>query len=275
MDLKWITRDHYYGAAQDRPDMHSLLIPGRRGRLFAGLYTAGGPGPHPTVLMLHGIPGNERNFDLAQALRRVGFHVMVFHYSGSWGSDGDYSITGDLEDANTVLDYLLADRQFGIDKERIFAVGHSLGGFVCGQLTATRPEIRAGVLLTPCDIGRIRQIRKEDPATADILEYVLQESAPWLRGTSKEALLAELEEKGEEFRLESAAARLAEKPLLVVEGTLDPYTPPRYHCAPLEAAIAAAGGTKLRRRELETDHFAADCRITLAEITAEFLLDCL
>ena len=58
MDLKWITRDHYYGAAQDRPDMHSLLIPGRRGRLFAGLYTAGGPGPHPTVLLLHGIPGN-------------------------------------------------------------------------------------------------------------------------------------------------------------------------------------------------------------------------
>lgn len=90
-------------------------------------YTAGGPGLHPTVLLLHGIPGCERNLDLAQALRRAGFHVMTFHYSGCWGSDGAYSLANDLEDASTVLDFILRDTVYGFDKDRIYAVGHSLG----------------------------------------------------------------------------------------------------------------------------------------------------
>ena len=57
--------------------MYGILIPGRRGRLLSVLYTAGGEGPHPTVLLLHGIPGCERNLDLAQALRRAGRSVTL------------------------------------------------------------------------------------------------------------------------------------------------------------------------------------------------------
>jgi pimeloyl-ACP methyl ester carboxylesterase len=30
-------------------------------------YLAGGEGPHPTLVLLHGFPGNEQIFDLAQA----------------------------------------------------------------------------------------------------------------------------------------------------------------------------------------------------------------
>lgn len=110
----------HYGAGAGRPDIHGILIPGRRGRLLSTLYTAGGDGPHPTVLLLHGIPGCERNFDLAQALRRAGFHVMTFHYSGSWGSDGAYSLKNDLEDANTVLDFILADRDIWVRQGCVF-----------------------------------------------------------------------------------------------------------------------------------------------------------
>ena len=34
---------------------------------------AAGAGTHPVVVFLHGYPGNERNLDLAQAVRRAGF----------------------------------------------------------------------------------------------------------------------------------------------------------------------------------------------------------
>lgn len=74
-----------------KPDLYGIIIPGKHGKLLATLYTAGGEGPHPTILLLHGIPGSEQNLDLAQAFRRSGFHVMTFHYSGSWGSSGNYS----------------------------------------------------------------------------------------------------------------------------------------------------------------------------------------
>ena len=126
-DQQLLETEMHYGDCAARPDMYGILIPGRRGRLLSVLYTAGGEGTHPTVILLHGIPGCERNLDLAQALRWAGFHVMTFHYSGSWGSDGDYSLTHDLEDADTVLDFILQNESYGFDKEHIYAVGHSLG----------------------------------------------------------------------------------------------------------------------------------------------------
>lgn len=45
-------------------------------RLNGIVYLANGAGPHPTVVLLHGFPGNEKNLDLAQALRRDGFNVL-------------------------------------------------------------------------------------------------------------------------------------------------------------------------------------------------------
>lgn len=256
-----------------RPDIHGILIPGKRGRLLSVLYTAGGPGAHPAVLLLHGIPGCERNFDLAQSLRRAGFHVMVFHYSGSWGSDGDYSIAHNLDDANTVLDYLLEDTAYGIDKKRIYAVGHSLGGFVCAQLTACRAEIRAGVLLMPCDIGRFPQIAASDASAAETIRQVLEDSASWLNGASGEALLEEAVTHSLEFRLEGLAELLSKKPVLCVGGSLDVHTPPEQHCAPLERAIQERGGVLFRPVSYPTDHFFSDCRETVAKTVETFLLE--
>jgi pimeloyl-ACP methyl ester carboxylesterase len=264
-------QETHYGDCAYRPDMHGILIPGKRGRLLSVLYTAAGEGVHPTVLLLHGIPGCERNLDLAQALRRAGFHVMTFHYSGSWGSDGNYSLSNDLEDANTVLDFILRDDSYGFDKQHIYAVGHSMGGFVCGQIAGHRSEIKGAVLLTPCDIGRLPQIAQEDPASYQTVQEVLDESAQWLTGTSGEALLREALDNSETFRLENAAEALAQKPILCIGGTLDIYTPPTLHCEPLIRAIQAAGGTSLQTVSYPTDHFFADYRITMAETVTEFL----
>lgn len=58
------------------------------------IYIASGAGPHPTVILLHGYPGNEKNLDLAQSLRREGWNVLFFHYRGAWGSEGEFSLTG-------------------------------------------------------------------------------------------------------------------------------------------------------------------------------------
>ena len=264
-------QETHYGDCAYRPDMYGILIPGKRGRLLSVLYTAAGEGVHPTVLLLHGIPGCERNFDLAQALRREGFHVMTFHYSGSWGSDGSYSLSNDLEDANTVLDFILQDEKYGFDKQRIYAAGHSLGGFVCGQLSAHRTEIKGAVLLMPCNIGRLPQIAREDPASYQTIQEVLDDSAQWLSGTSGEALLGEALDRSGDFRLENAAEALAQKPVLCIGGALDIYTPPVLHCEPLIRAIQAAGGTSLQTVSYPTDHFFADYRLTVAETVTTFL----
>ncbi|HEY3825723.1 MAG TPA: hypothetical protein VGL82_14260 [Bryobacteraceae bacterium] len=65
--------------------MQSLQIPSHGALLNAFVYVAAGAGPHPTVVLLHGFPGNERNLDLAQSVRRAGWNVIYFDYRGSWG----------------------------------------------------------------------------------------------------------------------------------------------------------------------------------------------
>jgi uncharacterized protein len=65
--------------------------------LINGLaYIAQGAGAHPAVILLHGLPGNEKNLDLAQAMRRAGWTVVTFNYRGSWGSPGVYSFLGNF-----------------------------------------------------------------------------------------------------------------------------------------------------------------------------------
>lgn len=264
-------QERHYGGRSARPDMHGLLIPGRRGRLLSVLYTAGGEGLHPAVLLCHGIPGCERNLDLAQALRRAGFHVMTFHYSGCWGSDGSYSLQHDIVDAETVLEYMLRDEQYGIDKTRLYAVGHSLGGFVCGQLLARRSELRGGVLLMPCNIGRLPLMEREAPEKYRVLQEVLEDSAPWLNGTSAEALAQEARTHSDAFRLENLAEALAKKPLLCVDGTLDTCTPAAQHTRPLIEAIHATGGTRLQTLTYPTDHVFSDYRLELCGVVCDFL----
>ena len=63
----------------------TFQIPSHGALLNAIAYIAPGAAPHPVVLLLHGFPGNEKNLDLAQAIRRDGWDVVYFDYRGSWG----------------------------------------------------------------------------------------------------------------------------------------------------------------------------------------------
>lgn len=270
-----VSEETHCGACISRPDLYGIIIPGKHGKLLATLYTAQGEGPHPSVILLHGIPGCEQNLDLAQVLRRAGFHVMTFHYSGSWGSGGTYSLQHDIDDAQSVLDFMLQDNTYGFDKEHIYAAGHSLGGFVCGQLSARRKEIRGTVLLMPCNAGRIRKIASENPENEKLLYEVFDDSVNWLTGLTKGCLVKEAIEHESEYALENHAASLAAKPLLCITGALDPYTPLSCHAGPLLEAIKKAGGTQAQSLEYPTDHFFSDYRLQIAEDVTDFLLSLL
>src|ERR1700722_9933295 len=119
------------------------------------LYRPPGEGVHPTVVLLHGLPGNEQNLDLAQSMRRAGWTVITFHYRGSWGSGGQYTLNGGIADAKALLDLLARPSgapAWGVDPSRIVLVGHSYGGYVAARTAADTPGILGVVLLAPWDI---------------------------------------------------------------------------------------------------------------------------
>ena len=123
----------------------------------------------------------------------------------------------------------------------------------------------------PCDIGTIPWLEREHHHAYQTIREVLEGSARRLNGTTGKALLREAVENNEMFRLESVAAELAEKPVLCVAGSLDAYTPPDFHCAPLARAIRTVGGTQFQSVVYPTDHFFADYRLTVSNVVTEFL----
>jgi uncharacterized protein len=135
-----------------------LHIPSGGVQINGLAYLAAGPGPHPTVVIAHGLPGNEKNLDLAQAIRRGGWNAVTFNYRGSWGSPGTFSFTGNLDDAKAVLAYVRDPanaQRLRTDPKRIVLMGHSMGGWVTSQVAGADPGLAGAVLISAADMSRM------------------------------------------------------------------------------------------------------------------------
>src|SRR6476469_11179597 len=86
--------------------MEVLHIPSGGVKINGVAYLAAGAGMHPTFVFFHGLPGNEKNLDIAQAVRRDGWNAITVNYRGSWGSPGEFRFGNNLEDADAVLAFL-------------------------------------------------------------------------------------------------------------------------------------------------------------------------
>ena len=63
------------GVSKEVPASITELTITSNGKRLPGLiYRSAGVGPHPTAIMLHGYPGNEKNLDVAQSLRSAGWN---------------------------------------------------------------------------------------------------------------------------------------------------------------------------------------------------------
>ena len=242
-------------ADKDHPARSEVLHIPSGGLLINGLaYIPSGAGPHPTVVLAHGLPGNEKNLDLAQALRRAGWTVVTFNYRGSWGSPGAYSFTGDLDDAKAVLAFVrdpanAAKYQF--DPKQLVLMGHSLGGWVSAVDGARDNGLKAVVLISAADMARLRLAPPE--ARLKTATDNMEALAVTAQGMADQlgALTADLS-------FEAAAPGLAKKPLLVLSAD-DGLAP---GADALAAAVRQAGG-KVATFHAATDHSWNTARIQL------------
>ncbi|WP_204004087.1 alpha/beta hydrolase family protein [Virgisporangium aurantiacum] len=233
--------------------------------LLGVLHLPAGAGPHPVVVVLHGFPGNERNFDLAQALRRAGYAALVFHYRGSWGVGGSWSWRHVLEDTAAVVTAVRSGRH-PLDADRVALVGHSLGGFAALMTAAADPAVAAVVSVAGFDFGVAAAACRADEHARQAYVDAFDEDLLPLRGTSGAALVAEMEAAGPAWRLADLAPRLAGRPVLLIGTGRDPVTPAELHHAPLVAAYRTA-----EHHVFPTDHALSDHRLELARTVIDFL----
>jgi pimeloyl-ACP methyl ester carboxylesterase len=244
--------------------MEVLHIP-THGVLINGLvYAPPGAGTHPTLVICHGLPGNEKNLDLAQAVRRAGWNAVTFNYRGSWGSPGSFRFGQNMEDADAVLAYLRDPAhaaKLGIDPQRIAIAGHSMGGWVAAHTAAHDHALIGTILISMADMSLVAGMSR-DKAVAEMADDM-----ETLVGVTAESMVDDLSATAKNYVMFNAAPGLVQMPLLAL--TSNDHLGP--HTDSLVTAIKAKGGTKVTAIHIDTDHGWSDHRVALESIVITWL----
>lgn len=258
------------------PALSSFAIPSHGDSLITRVLTPAGPGPHPLVILLHGFPGNENNFDLAHALRRRRWASAIFHYRGSWGSPGRFTFSNVLEDVDVAVDHLREPEVAGtlrVDPSRVYVVGHSMGGFAAIYTAAGRSDVAGAASLAGFNFGASAEAIRERPELRAPLVEAFAEALLPLNAPSAEELVDEYLARGDRWDLRERALELEAVPVLLVAGADDAVAPEGLHHHPLVEALKAAGHPRLRSLVLDDDHGFSRHRLALVEILHAWLED--
>jgi pimeloyl-ACP methyl ester carboxylesterase len=233
------------------------------------MYVAQGRGPHPTVILLHGYPGNERNLDLAQATRRAGVNVLFFDYRGSWGSGGTFSFTGAQADVAAAIRFVRSPenaRKYRSDPRRVALLGHSMGGWLAMLGAAADTSIACTGALELGDMAQIGvQMNASAAADSEFTQYTrwLTEPGAPLHASAAD-LVSSLKTNGPRWTVVAHARELAGRTVLLLDN----------HHNENHAATAAAlrqAGARLTADVWRTDHSFSDRRIELARAVVRWL----
>jgi pimeloyl-ACP methyl ester carboxylesterase len=246
------------------PRMEVLHVPSGGVKINGVAYVAAGPGPHPVFILLHGLPGNEKNLDLAQAVRRAGWTSVTFNYRGSWGSPGKFRFANNLADADAVIAFLKDTanvRRLGLDTTRMVLAGHSMGGWVTVLTASHHPELAGAVLLSAADMGAMAGGRR------DRLVRTMADNMESLAGVTPESMADEVRSRGAHWRFADAEPGLAHLPLLVLTAN-DGLAP---MSDSLVVALRALGNERITTLHAATDHSWSDRRIELESAVINWL----
>jgi alpha/beta superfamily hydrolase len=251
------------------PLMVEISIPSHGEMLTGTWYMASGAGPHPTIVSLHAFPGYEKNLDLAQALRRIGFNVLYFDYRGVWGGPGEFSVASAYEDAASALAFVTNPenaKNLRIDRSRISLLGHSFGAVAALDVGADHRAARCVVSLAPEDMTLMI-------GTADARQGLARytDNLRVVAGYPGQELIDDLMAHKDEWAMTTIVKSLGDKPYLIIAGTLDN----NFDGGNLQAVVRAgekAGASAITADLIaDADHSFSAKRIELTLKVAEWL----
>lgn len=219
-------------------------------------YLADTDQPAPFVMLLHGIPGSEKNHDLAYHLRAKGWHVLVLHFMGAWGSGGSYNPLHHPDEVRAALDFVLSSQSpRPIAPLRIALVGYSLGSRAALLAAAKDTRVKAAISMAGiCDFS---DLLLSDDFFATAAQFL---------NVAHEAALRELFFRlGEGIQPYEALDKIAPRPVLLIHGSEDEIVP-AFH---LDGFTSAAHVQKVLLPD--AGHLFALHRTELIQTVSDFL----
>ena len=260
--------------------MEEVAITSHGSRINAIVYLAAGAGPHPVVVFLHGYPGNEKNLDLAQAVRRAGYDAVYFDYRGMWGSGGTFSFANGREDAAAVLTWVRAPAtaaKYHFDIRRIALVGHSYGGWVALHTAAHEPRPVCVAALAAWNLGwagqRFATHADERKSNLDYFRVTTDPGAP-VHAVALD-LVNEMTAHAGEFDYLNLARAVGDRATLLVAATHDSPDEDVTMHEHMARNLRDAGGKHIAAVSYDDDHPFSSHRLALADQLVHWLTtDC-
>ncbi|MCB0035157.1 MAG: alpha/beta fold hydrolase [Anaerolineales bacterium] len=193
--------------------LQSMFFESDGHHLLGTFFLAQGDKPKPTVILLHGLPGIEKNYDLALGLRERGWNSLLFHYRGCWGSSGSYDLQTLTRDVKHALDEVTSGKYPLVDPDKIVLCGHSMGGWAAVVAGASDERVKAVVALA---------------AVSDTTAWGFDETAakaqftPWLTDITPAQIVAQWQALP---NAHDVVAQISPRPLLLVHGDEDAAVP--------------------------------------------------
>jgi pimeloyl-ACP methyl ester carboxylesterase len=241
--------------------MKELNIPSGESFLQGFIYKANGAQKHPTLVLLHGFPGNERNLDLAQVARNHGWNVIYFDYRGSWGSQGKFSFKNCVEDVVHVVDYCKKNRDtLQIDTSNIVLFGHSMGGWICLKTLQVLPGIKKGFALSTWDIYKdLKGIKNNE----QLEKYAKTAGEYFVLNTPGKSIFEPVVKNPSYYNLANPGSALADKQIIMLDE----------HNGNKELAESLKNSNKsyFNYEVWHTDHPFTNKRVALIKMVLEFL----
>jgi len=138
-------------------------------------------GVRPAMLVIpgggYGMCSDREAEPIAMLYALEGYHTFVLRYSVGRRGEG-YSFEQPLADAERAMNYIRDNAtEFGVDPQRIAAIGFSAGGHLCsaiGTLGENKPN--ALILAYPCILSDIGDVLQCDVPSTN--EYVTDKTPP-------------------------------------------------------------------------------------------------
>lgn len=264
-------KDRHYDEGDIFPGTDALDVMSHGCHLYGYTMTPGGkPGEkHPLVIVLHGFPGHCTNHDLDQALRRMGCVVVNPFYRGAWGSEGYYTFSGLIEDAEIIANWGRSDEiveKYSIDVNNIFLAGHSMGGLTTINTMRRLPWIKAGVCMAPYDMPWFFENGHEDEFKALLPE------GDCLKQESPTSLYENALACYRDLAFSQAYEDMKDRNLYFIGGAKDYLAPPATMIEPLFNKLKAHKTTAVQKYDLlPSDHSFSDMRIRMCTMVGEWI----
>jgi len=227
--------------------------------------------PAPTVILLHGSPGNDKEpLGLGTKMMQEGINAFAFNYRGTWASEGFSSPKNSLQDVNSAVAFLLSPNtiyDFSIDTTNLFIAGYSYGGNIAIMGSLNNPSIKKVISIAGADLNEIARMIKNDENFRKYFETTMEQrrlNSEMVRSQSGKAMAEELISTMDQYDFVKNAKELAQKDILLIGGWLDEQSTLEGHILPLYRALQKNDAKNLEIEMFNDNHSFKNVREALA-----------